>query len=230
MKIIKGFSKYSINEYGLVKNIARDYILQPRNSGFGSYMTIALINDQGKRKTKFIHRLVAETYIPKPEGKDIVNHIDGNKYNNHTDNLEWCTVSENIQHAYDTGLHNKAKGVDSPNTKLSSQKVHNICASLMSGLQIKSVAEIHSVSERIVRNIKSGTCFNEITSNYNLSSVKRYDRLSKDTVIWICEMLCSGFTPKEILQATDNEHITLQRIQNIKAKRSFKELTACFEF
>ena len=42
--------------------------------------------------------------------------------------------------------------------------------------------------------------------------------------------VCSGFTPKEILQATDNEHITLQRIQNIKAKRSFKELTACFEF
>ncbi|AHK11501.1 homing endonuclease HNH [Shewanella sp. phage 1/40] len=230
MKKIKGYSRYSIDECGVIKNIKRDYILQPRNSGYGAYLTVALINDSGVRKTKFVHRLVAENFLAKENGRFIVNHKDGNKYNNHINNLEWCTVAENVQHAYDTGLHIKASGVDSPNTKLSSQKVHNICASLMGGLQITSVAEIHNVSVSIVRNIKKGSCFKEITSAYALDSVKRYSRLSKETVVWVCEMLVVGYTPKDILSKTSNRHITLPRIFGIRAKRSFKEITNSYNF
>ena len=47
---------------------------------------------------KYIHRLVATFYIPKIEGKDYVNHLDGNKHNNHYSNLEWCTNAENVLH------------------------------------------------------------------------------------------------------------------------------------
>lgn len=53
-----------------------------------------------------IHRLVAETYISNPENKEHVNHIDGNRHNNAVQNLEWCTRSENVNHAYLTGLNN----------------------------------------------------------------------------------------------------------------------------
>lgn len=62
-----------------------------------------------KRKVMMIHRLVAETFIPNPEGKPQVNHIDGNRMNNCVDNLEWVTCSENSKHAYRTGL-SKPKG------------------------------------------------------------------------------------------------------------------------
>lgn len=63
-----------------------------------------------RRKTYMLHRLVAQAYIPNPLKKPFVNHIDGNKHNNHVGNLEWCTTAENNQHARETGLHVQLKG------------------------------------------------------------------------------------------------------------------------
>ena len=67
-------------------------------------------NDNGYFRVKldgklyYIHRVVAETYLPNIENKATVNHMDGDKYNNMLCNLEWATSSENMKHACDTGL------------------------------------------------------------------------------------------------------------------------------
>ena len=55
-------------------------------------------------ETCLVHRLVAFAFIPKQEGKDYINHIDGNRLNNNVENLEWCNHLENNRHAFENGL------------------------------------------------------------------------------------------------------------------------------
>lgn len=68
----------------------------------GYHVHRLLVN--GKAVNYYAHRLVAMTYIPNPDNKRVVNHIDGNKINNKVDNLEWCSYLENHQHAERFGL------------------------------------------------------------------------------------------------------------------------------
>lgn len=81
---------------------------------------------KGKNKTFRIHRLVAEAFITPIVGKDQVNHKDGNKQNNCVDNLEWVTGSENVRHAFETGLSSVKKGFESGRTALTKENVDYI--------------------------------------------------------------------------------------------------------
>lgn len=78
------------------------HVLKQHENSNG-YMRCSM-NINGQSKQMLVHRLVAESFIPNPDGKPYVNHKDGNKHNNAVSNLEWCTKSENERHAYETGL------------------------------------------------------------------------------------------------------------------------------
>lgn len=89
------------------------------------HLRVSLTMECGLKKF-FVHRLVAQAFIPNPENKPQVNHIDGDKRNNVVENLEWCTPSENTQHAYDNGLNDEALGSRHWNASLSKDIVLGI--------------------------------------------------------------------------------------------------------
>ena len=74
------------------------------------------------RSTKRVHRLVAEAFIPNPDGKPEVNHIDGNKHNNRVSNLEWVTSKENCRHAWDKGIMTPSRGMSGKNNPNAGRK------------------------------------------------------------------------------------------------------------
>ena len=103
---IKGWEGlYEINKNGEVRNAKNKNTIVGDINNCG-YYRVSLYN-QGQRKRCFRHRLVAEHFLDKPEGKDFVNHIDGDKSNNSLENLEWVSQSENEKHAFENGLKQK---------------------------------------------------------------------------------------------------------------------------
>ena len=96
--------------------------LNPQKDG---YIHVNLCKS-GKVKHIGVHRLVAQAFIPNPQNKPQVNHIDGDKANNHLSNLEWSTRSENMIHALKIGLVGDFKGSGNIKAKLKENQVMEI--------------------------------------------------------------------------------------------------------
>ncbi len=159
MKLIEGYEQYSVTECGKVYSNRSNKFLKPSLGGGGRYMSVGF-SINGKSKGFMVHRLVALTYIDNPESKKEVNHIDGDRMNNHASNLEWCTRSENMIHAVETGLlvpckkSQFKKGFDSnrnDKSKLTEDDVISIRARHESGETFRSISDDYLVNESNIR-------------------------------------------------------------------------------
>lgn len=100
-KKVNGYTRYEVSNMGRVRNIHTKELKAIRQTKTGYFITD--LKENGKKKTSYIHRLVAEAFIPNPNGLPQVNHKDENKKNNAVGNLEWCTAIYNNKY----GTHNE---------------------------------------------------------------------------------------------------------------------------
>lgn len=137
---------YDITENGEIINKHTGRIVKPQPNGKG-YLRISI----GK-KLMFVHRLVAEKYIPNPDNLPQVNHKDGNKANNCVDNLEWVSNSVNRKHAVQTGLH--IHGEKCPWSKLTLENVNYIRNH--PEMSRNKLSEMFNVSPHTISDIRTG--------------------------------------------------------------------------
>lgn len=114
------------------------------------YSTVHL-SVNGVSKIKSVHRLLANTFIPNPTFLPVINHRDGNPKNNKIGNLEWCTLSHNVRHAYATGLIKKRFGEEWHSSKLKESQVREIKILLKKGeMKHYEIAKAFNISKATI--------------------------------------------------------------------------------
>lgn len=152
-----GFPGYFVTAEGKVWSSFRFGYMSPVVSSEG-YHSVHLRSGDGKGYTAQISRLVAKCFIPNPENKPEVNHIDCDKSNNSVHNLEWVHAYENMQHALEHGLRKRC---------VSDEQIHGICMALERGVRMRDIMVEFGVPKHAITGIKEG-CHNRISQLYNI--------------------------------------------------------------
>jgi hypothetical protein len=239
MKYIENSNNCFVKEDGTVIGTQGRPLKPSLNRG---YPVVVICYKDGTKKSKAVHRIVAETLLPPPTEEQLrecedrgykcmtVNHIDGNKENNHVSNLEWSTYRENNKHAVDSGLNTFRNGELSNFATITEDTVHAICKMLSDGSRNVDVVKEIGVSRSIVDQVRSGLNWKHISSQYDFPSTSRRRKLSDSSARWVCECLEKNMKPSEILELSRNDLITRGVIKTIKRRNAYHHITKDFNF
>lgn len=181
-------SQFEVSNTGMVRNIhTHEECKQHQTKGGYLYTSIG-------SKSMFVHRLVAQTFIPNPEKKKEVNHINGNKTLNWVGNLEWATRQENATHAAKTGLI--LVGSKQPVATHTEEDAHLVCKLLEQGKGVAKVVKETGFSKTFVIGIAYRNEWSHVSRQYNIPKAK--DFLDEETVHLICKKLQDGESVRNI--------------------------------
>lgn len=213
---------YKISKNGDVASMQRNGTINDRRLikptiGTNGYMKVSF-RCNGKRYTRNIHRLLAQTFIENKENLPCVNHIDGNKLNNSLLNLEWVSYSKNIQHAYDNGLTKAAKGESK--SMLTNKDVLNIVKMKTNGGTLRAIAKEFGISASTVSGIVLGRTWSHLTGiEFNPNSFRGKKSSTGE----------KGIVPShngrfDVFSFVDGKNIYLIRVKDITKAKEAKNM------
>lgn len=186
-------TNYEVSNIGEVRNATTKKVLSQYTDKDGYKQTTIVIN--GRQYHPGVHRFVAIAFIPNPDNKPEVNHKNGVKYINVVDNLEWATCSENIKHAFDTGLKFSILGSNNVLSHYTDKQIMKVCELLEKNISNKNISKRTGVDRKYITDIKKGRRWKHISRNYNIKSEK-YPEEMKEKII---DLLSDGKTPMQII-------------------------------
>lgn len=226
-------TKYFVSENGSVYSIHNNKIkrMTPQKQKHGYYLVH--LHKDGKSYYKWLHRMVAECFIPNPFNKPEVNHKDGDKNNNTASNLEWVTSKENIQHAFEMNL--RKNGEESSNASITEKDAINICKMLESNMYtMKEISEIIGCTYAIIFQIHKKQTWVDVSNKFNIDNFNRFEKpissnsISKEMVINICEDLQNTSASYKIL--SEKYNVSEQIISCIKRRITWKDISKNYDF
>ena len=160
--------EYRIDKKGIIYSPWRGWHEMAQHQNKQGYKELYLYTNEFGRKCFKVHRLMLTTFNPVQNIENLqVNHKDGIKNNNALENLEWCSRSENLKHAFNMGLEEKPIGERNPSHKLTNLDVEDICQRLEKKETLQSIADIYHVSKGCIGHIKQRKTWIFISNKYN---------------------------------------------------------------
>ncbi|AMW62260.1 HNH homing endonuclease [Bacillus phage Taffo16] len=157
--VVECGDNYEVSTLGSIRNNVTLRILKPYT--MKDYKRIKIAKDN-KKKSYLLHRLVALAFIDNPLNHPEVNHKDGNKSNNTLTNLEWCTRTDNLKHAYATNLKSH-EGERHPRATVTDAQAVEIKEMIQNGYTTKEIMVKYGVSKYTVSRIKTGVTWKHIS-------------------------------------------------------------------
>ena len=231
-----GFERYAVTSCGKVWSHTSNRFLTNyfNENHHDKYFRVFLSNYDKKVKSVKIHRLVAYAFLEKPFGKNHVNHIDGNIYNNNVENLEWCTPTENNAHSMkyvrkgqfleDESMNITQNGKFGSRTagryKITEEEAHQYCKYMEQGYRACDIQVLMGINRRTFTRFKSAThpTYNHIAEQYDFSRIPTMNKLTQEQVLEICERLQNKETIMSIYKLLG---VSRNAVQDIKLRKTY---------
>ena len=212
---VEEYPGYYVSDKGRV--IGKKGTILKQVSKDNDYLIVGVCRDK-KCKSAYVHRLVAQAFIPNPEEKPFVNHIDGDKTNNSVNNLEWVTAWENSDHAYRNGL-------SSWKVKLYPEQIEEIRRRRMNGESSVSLAKDFNVSPISIRRHCEGIDPRKISEkerneirqfykdNYHITEICNHFNRSETAVRKCCRGIDREPVMTNLPKLTDSDILKIKHLR-----------------
>ena len=214
-------------EYAKDPNKIQQILYELNNDGH----LVVTLKHKGKSYNRRVHRLVAEAFIPNPDNKPCIHHIDGDHLNNHYTNLIWVTEKEHSELTTEMHQH-------SHNYKFTEDQIKTVCELIVSEkYSIGDISKITSIPVAVIKKMIYTDYRDDITSKYDLSSYKHaYEdytnfvnaKYTKSQIIDVCKLLEENkYSYKEISELTN---VSVSVVKSIFLRKRWISISADYNF